>query len=60
MGTVRLQHGENGIDGVALSMPAIVGRGGVEGSVPIRLSEQEKEALLKSSETLKAVINESL
>jgi L-lactate dehydrogenase len=28
--------------------------------VPIRLSEQEKEALLKSSETLKAVINESL
>ena len=55
-----MQHGENGIDGVALSMPAIVGRGGVEGSVPIRLSEQEKEALMKSSETLKAVINESL
>ena len=55
-----MQHGENGIDGVALSMPAIVGRGGVEGSVPIRLSEHEKEALLKSSETLKAVINESL
>ena len=55
-----MQHGENGIDGVALSMPAIVGRGGVEGSVPIRLSEQEKKALLKSSETLKAVISESL
>ena len=55
-----IQHGENGIDGVALSMPAIVGRDGVEGSVPIRLSEQEKAALLESSETLKAVINESL
>ena len=60
MGIVRLQHGENGIDGVALSIPVIVGRAGVEGSVPIRLSEQEKEALMKSSETLKAVINESL
>ncbi len=30
-----MQHGENGIDGVALSMPVIIGRGGVEGSVPI-------------------------
>ena len=60
METVRLQHGENGIDGVALSMPAIVGRRGVEGSVPIRLNEQEKEALLKSAETLKAVIEESI
>ena len=49
MGIVRLQHGENGIDGVALSIPVIVGRAGVEGSVPIRLGEQEKEALLKSS-----------
>lgn len=57
---MRLQHGENGIDGVALSMPAIVGRRGVEGSVPIRLNEQEKEALLKSAETLKAVIEESI
>jgi malate/lactate dehydrogenase len=38
----------------------IVGRNGVEGAVPIRLNEQEKDALLKSSETLKAVIDESL
>ena len=34
-----IQHGDFGIDGVALSMPAIVGRNGVEGSVPIRLSD---------------------
>ncbi|WP_294241458.1 L-lactate dehydrogenase [Pseudobutyrivibrio sp.] len=54
-----IQHGEFGIDDIALSMPAIVGRQGVEGAVPIRLSEQEKEALKKSAETLKEVLKEA-
>ena len=55
-----IQHGENGIDGVALSMPAMVGRNGVEGAVPIRLSENEKEALKASADTLKKVLEEAL
>ncbi len=51
-----MQHGMYGIEGVALSMPAIVGRGGVEAAVPIYLSEKEREALRASAETLKKTL----
>lgn len=54
-----IQHGEYGIEGVSLSMPAIVGRDGVERDVPIELNEAEKEALRKSAETLKDVLENS-
>ena len=50
-----IQTGEE-INGVALSMPAIVGRSGVEGAVPIRLSDEEKKALKASADTLKEVL----
>ncbi|SEA19998.1 L-lactate dehydrogenase [Pseudobutyrivibrio sp. ACV-2] len=56
-----IQHDtESGIDGVALSMPAIVGRNGVEGLVPIRLDDEEKVALQASANTLKEVLSEVL
>ena len=56
-----IQHDtESGIDGVALSMPAIVGRNGVEGLVPIRLDDEEKVALKASADTLKEVLSEVL
>lgn len=56
-----IQHDtESGIDGVALSMPAIVGRNGVEGLVPIRLSDDERKALQDSANTLKDVLAEVL
>ena len=48
------------INGVALSMPAIVGKNGVEGLVPIHLDESERDALKKSAETLKAVLEQAL
>jgi len=51
-----IQHGEFGIDDIALSMPAIVGRNGVEGAVPIRLSDEEECALKASADTLKEVL----
>ncbi|MCR4758561.1 MAG: L-lactate dehydrogenase [Butyrivibrio sp.] len=54
-----IQHGDFGIDDIALSMPAIVGRNGVEGAVPIKLSDQEKEALKASAATLKEVLKEA-
>lgn len=54
-----IQHGDFGIDGVALSMPAIVGRNGVEGSVPIKLNADEIEALQASGNTLKQVLEEA-
>ena len=55
-----MQHGEYGISDVSLSVPAIVGRQGVERVVPIELSEEEKEALQASSDTLKKVIEDAL
>ena len=53
-----LQDGEYGISGVALSTPVIVGKDGIEGHVPLRLSEGEQEKLNRSAETLKAIIGD--
>lgn len=55
-----IQSSEYGIEKVALSLPAIVGRRGVEKVVPIELSESEKEQLVKSANTLKEVIENSV
>ncbi|MDD6207553.1 MAG: L-lactate dehydrogenase [Clostridiales bacterium] len=54
-----MMHGEYGISGVALSMPAIVGSGGVERLVPISLDEEETKKLQQSGATLKEVIESS-
>ena len=51
-----MMHGEYGISDVALSMPAIVGKDGVETRVPISISEEEEEKLKESADTLKKVI----
>lgn len=48
------------ISGVALSMPTIVGKNGVEGAVPIKLDEKEMAALKASADTLKEVIADAL
>ena len=50
-----MMHGEYGIEDITLSMPAIVGIGGVETHVPIALSEEEAEKLVESAKKLKAV-----
>lgn len=51
-----IQHGAFGIDGVALSMPAIVGKNGVEKQIPIKLNEKEQGELKKSADALKEVL----
>ena len=51
-----VQYGSYGIDGVALSLPAVVGKDGVETIVPIALSEAEITALRASAQTLKDVL----
>lgn len=53
-----IQKSESGEDDIALSMPVIVGKQGVEGSVPIELNEEEKSMLKKSADTLRAVIED--
>ena len=50
-----MMHGEYGIEDITLSMPAIVGIGGVETHVPIALSEEEAEKLVESTKKLKEV-----
>lgn len=49
-------HGEYGIDDVVLSMPAIVGKDGLESLVPIDLNEEEQRNLKESADTLKEVL----
>lgn len=50
-----MMHGEYGIEDITLSMPAIVGIGGVETHVPIALSEEEARKLVESAGKLKEV-----
>ena len=53
-----MMHGEYGIDDVVLSMPAVVGKNGVETTVPIDLNEEEQVKLRESAETLKRILKE--
>lgn len=53
-------HGRYGIEGVSLSMPAIVGKEGIEAQVPVDLSEEEQTKLKASADTLKRVIAEAV
>jgi len=55
-----LQHGEYGLKDVCLSMPAIVGANGVENLIPLDLSMEEQEALLKSGQTLRQVLDDAM
>ena len=49
-----------GVEDVALSMPAIVGKDGVETLIPVRLSVDEQRKLKESAEILKGVIKDVL
>ncbi len=53
-----MQHGRYGIEGVAMSLPVVVGENGIETEVPISLSDKEIEDLRKSAQTLKGIIDE--
>jgi len=46
-------HGSYGIEDCALSVPAIVGRNGVESLVPVSMSQEERDALAASADVLK-------
>jgi len=54
-----MMHGEYGIKDVALSMPAIVCREGVETHVPIQLNETEIKRLQQSAQTLQNILAEN-
>ena len=44
------------IDGVSLSMPAIVGADGIESDIPINLSGEEALKLKESADSLKKIM----
>ena len=48
-----MMHGQHGIDGISLSMPAIVGKNGIETLVPMDLDEAESKKLQESAQVLK-------
>lgn len=53
-----MMHGEQGIEGVVLSMPCIVGGDGIETQVPIKLDEDEAKRLRESADILKGIMDE--
>ena len=54
-----IQHGQYGVEDVSLSIPAIVGKDGVETYIPISLNEEERAALAASAETLRSVLRDA-
>ena len=54
-----LMKGNFGIEGISLSMPAIVGKDGVECLVPIQLNEEEISKLQQSAQTLKNTLSQN-
>lgn len=55
-----MMHGEYGIEDVVLSMPAVVGKHGVETHVPIPLNEDEQKRLRDSADTLKGILEKEV
>ncbi len=55
-----IQKGGYGIDNIALSMPAIVGKHGVESLVPIELNKKESADLQQSAAILQKIIHDVL
>ena len=55
-----LMSGVYGVEDVALSMPAIVGKDGIEDLIPVRLNAEEHKKLRESASVLKGVINDVL
>ena len=53
-----MMHGEYGIEDVVLSMPAIVGKNGLETKVPLKLNDEEQKALENSANTLKKILQD--
>ena len=54
-----MMYGQYGIEGISLSMPAIVGKDGVETLVPIQLNKEETEKLQQSAKTLQNIIKQN-
>ncbi len=52
-----MMHGEYGINDVCISVPTLIGPGGVRGKVPVSLTEEEIGKLRRSADVLRGVID---
>ena len=50
--------GEYGLDGMFVGVPAIIGKGGVEKVIEVRLNDEEKAGFDKSVEAVKGLLAE--
>lgn len=55
-----LMYGAFDIDGIALSMPAVIGAEGVECLVPVDMSEEELDEIRKSAATVRSIVDDVL
>ena len=53
-----MMHGEYGLEDVCISTLAIVGPNGVQGKLPVRLTEDEMQKLHASADKLKETIGQ--
>ena len=53
-----VMHGEYGIEDVAISTQTLVGPNGVQGKIPLKLTDEEVAKLQKSANSLKEVISQ--
>jgi L-lactate dehydrogenase len=52
---VSTRHEVDGVGSVCLSLPAVVGRGGVERTLEVPMTGDERDALVRSAATIRAV-----
>ena len=50
-------EGEFGMDGIYLGVPTVLGKNGIERIIELELTDDEKQALTKSADSVKAVMN---
>ena len=51
-----IQHGRFGLNDVALSIPVVVGKDGIESEIPFTLDDDELKKLRDSAKTLRDMI----
>lgn len=51
-------HGEYGIEGIALSLPAVIGKDGFEARIPIKLNDEETKKLINSAKILSDIMSD--
>lgn len=57
IGVCAYLNGEYGINGLYIGVPARIGKDGVEAVIELKLSKEEKEAFLKSCDSIRQQIN---